>query len=320
MRPSKAYVRLVSHLFFQGRFLTTNHRWLNHLILAQLRILKHLPISKPIIKPIFIVGIGRSGSTILGKVLSMHKDIGFLNEPKAIWYSLIPEDDVNGHFTSQYAQYRFDATNATENVINEAHHIFSFYLTVTGTQRLLDKNPEIIFRIPFVQKIFPDAKFIFLARNGWDTVRSITEWSKKFGKEVNGQVEDWWGVNQRKWEFLKQQLVPLEPMLSEIATTIQNTKRHEDMAAIEWILTMQTGIRHMQTMPEWFFYVRYEDLTKKPREVLTELSDFCGLQEDKTFLRYAEKVLIHSKSKRALKLSLPLEEPFSKTMAILNYL
>ncbi len=60
-------------------------------------------------KPIFIIGIGRSGSTILGTVLSMHREIGFLDEPKAIWYSIDPKDDVIGHFSNEPAQYQFTA-------------------------------------------------------------------------------------------------------------------------------------------------------------------------------------------------------------------
>lgn len=318
-RPGKAIVRVLSHLVFQGRFLTTRHRWLNHLILAELTCLKHLPQLKSVKKPIFIVGTGRSGSTILGKVLSMHRDVGFLDEPKAMWYVLDSREDVNGHFDRGPAQYYFDRQDVTAELRQAAHRLFGAYLTLTRSKRVLDKNPEMVFRIPFVRTIFPDAKFIFLVRNGWDTIASITNWSKLYGRQVKGKTEDWWGVNQRKWCFMLEQLIPTEPLLSQAYNKIESFSRHADMAAVEWIVTMQQGLRFMQSMPDCMYLVRFEDLTQHPRKTLEKLVTFCELPDDTVFLSYAQHMLEPVASKRPMSISLTIQTAFLKTMRALNY-
>lgn len=318
-RPNKAITRVVSHLFFQGRFLTTQHRWLNRFILAELALIRQLPTLKLVEKPIFIVGIGRSGSTILGKVLSMHKALGFLDEPKALWYSIWNEEDVSGHFSRGPARYRMHAHDVTSERYQAAHRIFGFYLAITRSERVLDKNPELVFRIPFVRAIFPDAKFIFLVRNGWDTVTSIASWSRRFVRHRNGAVEDWWGINRRKWEFIVKQLVPTDPLLASSVEKIQKFSRHEDMAAVEWIVTMQEGLRAMQLFSDSVHIVRFEGLPFDPRDTLRKIMTFCELADDEVFLSFAERELKSLLPRGPVELAEVIREPFFETMQALNY-
>ena len=58
--------------------------------------------------PIFIVGTGRSGTTILGKILSVHKQVAFLNEPKALWFFANKEDDLIGSYSKSKGRYHFN--------------------------------------------------------------------------------------------------------------------------------------------------------------------------------------------------------------------
>ena len=303
----------------QGRFLTTGYRWLNPFILTQLRLSQRLPQLKSVVKPIFVIGTGRSGSTILGKVLSMHRDIGFLNEPKAMWYTLDAREDVNGHFQRGVGQYRFDTAVATAKTRQAAHRLFGFYLTLTGSKRVLDKNPEIVFRLPFVRTIFPDAKFIFLVRNGWDTIHSITTWSKTNGRQVDDERQDWWGVEQRKWHLMVEQLVSTEPLLSQMQTEVGALSREEAMAAVEWIVTMQEGIRALQTMPEHIYCLHYEALTQEPRSTALALQTFCELPHDEIFLKYAVQALTPNIPKEPITLAPILQKAFVETMVKLNY-
>lgn len=318
-RPSKAIVRVLSHLFFQGRFLTTPHRWLNRFILAELACLKRLPRLKSVQQPIFIVGTGRSGSTILGKVLSMHRDVGFLNEPKAMWYALCPQEDVNGHFSKGPAFYRLAPQDATPPVREGAHRVFGAYLALTCSRRVLDKNPEMVFRIPFIQAIFPDAKFLFLVRNGWDTVSSIVAWSKRRGMQTREGLEDWWGLDQRKWHLMIEQLVPTEPLLCSTFKEIDAYTQHKDMAAVEWVLTMQEGLRAMVSQPDSIHLVRFEDLTQRPKEVLQETLSFCGLPQDDVFMSYAQQALKPVSPRKRWALPSAVEPAFLGAMQALDY-
>ncbi len=318
-RPTKATSRILSHLFFQGRFLTTNYRWLNKLILAELSLLKKMPPLKKVEKPIFIIGTGRSGSTILGKVLSMHRDIGFLNEPKAMWYSIDPREDVNGHFTSGSAQYRFGVGDVTSDKIRWAQRLFGNYLALTGSKRVLDKNPEIVFRVPFVQSIFPDAKFIFLTRNGWNTCASIVKWSKRYGIVRDGNREDWWGVNNRKWKIMIEELVVPCPIFADVTNDILGFRDHANMAAVEWIVTMQEGLRYLDELPEVVHLLRYEDLLQNPQRILSEVLRFCDLPPDDTLLNYAEKSLNYGEKHAKVELHPSIMPLFREIMMELGY-
>jgi hypothetical protein len=95
--------------------------------------------------------------------------------------------------------------------------IYGAYLAATFSGRVVDKYPEMIFRAPFVNALFPDAKFLFLMRNGFDTCHSIENWSSRLGDQVNGEVHDWWGVNRRKWKLLVAQAVPSHPVWLHIS-------------------------------------------------------------------------------------------------------
>src|SRR5215212_6691597 len=45
-------------------------------------------------RPVFILGCGRSGTTIFGAALSKHKSITYLNEPRHLWFAAYPETDI----------------------------------------------------------------------------------------------------------------------------------------------------------------------------------------------------------------------------------
>lgn len=320
-RPGKALVRLISHLFFQGRFLTTKYRGLNSFLLAEMRFISAMPQLKTVRKPIYIMGMGRSGSTILGKVLSMHKEVGFLNEPKVIWYTVDKQDDVNGNFYLGPAKYRFDADDVTPVKRKTIQRIYGYYEAITGTDRIVDKNPEVIYRVPYVRQLFPDARFIFLVRNGWDTTYSTTLWSKREGRTVEGTVEDWWGADQRKWKFVLEQLIPSTSPLNMHQDEIAKFTRHEDMAAVEWTISAREGLQWLKNQPDAVHLVRYENLTEQPTQTLKTLLDFCELPSDPVFLEYAEKTLVGGRTHDVSEMVLsPIIKPiFLETMAELGY-
>ena len=44
--------------------------------------------------PVFSIGCGRSGTTILGNTLSQHPDIKYLNERRDVWHRAYPEFNI----------------------------------------------------------------------------------------------------------------------------------------------------------------------------------------------------------------------------------
>ena len=319
-RPTKVLTRLMSYTFFEGRPLTTKGRWINPLVFS---ILKTVSTNKnrykPVKKPIFILGTGRSGTTILGVVLSMHREIGYLNEPKAMWHLIHPHEDIIGSYSRDDAKYRLTTEDATDEMRQRAAQMFGAYLTATRSKRIVDKYPELIFRVGFVRALFPDARFIFLVRNGWDTCHSIANWSKRLGVHVNGEKHDWWGVDDRKWRLLAEQLAKTDPAFSEIANEVAHFERHLDRAAVEWIITMREGMRLMDNLADCTHLVRFEDLTAKPDETLSALCDFCELPTDTTFQEYARQILHPVPARKPFDVHPEIAPMFYETMKELGY-
>lgn len=319
LRPAKALSRLISYVLFEGRPLTTRGRWINPLVFSLFSLEKKLPQLKPVKTPIFILGTGRSGTTMLGMILSMHREIGFLNEPKALWHSVCPFEDLVGNYTLGRASYRLGSADATDDIRESAHRLYGFYLALSRSRRVVDKYPEMIFRIPFIQSIFSDAKFIFLVRNGWDACHSIALWSKRHGLLNAGTPVDWWGMDSRKWNLLVSQVVSSDPILSIHADVIKSLTLDTDRAAVEWMATMREGMKMMDRFPELLHQIRYEDIVSRPEATLTELLNFCGLEHDTIMIEYARTILKPVKPRPSFDLHPELMPIFKSIMTALRY-
>jgi hypothetical protein len=318
-RPTKAVSRLIGYALFEGRPLTTKGQWINPIVFKLFAIAKRLPQLKKVKKPIFVIGTGRSGTTVLGVILSMHKQVGFLNEPKALWHAIYPEEDLIGSYSLGFARYRLEAEEVTDTVRQTAHQLFGAYLTAVASERVVDKYPELIFRVPFVRAIFPDAKFIFLVRNGWDTCQSIDGWSKRLGTRVEDDIHDWWGINNRKWNLLVDQVAKTDSNFANIAEVIRGYTSHTHMAAVEWILTMQEGLKLKQQFPESIYLLRYEELVTQTKISLEKLLDFCELPPDEKMFDYACQTLSSKENNQVFSLDPAIGPLFAQTMNILGY-
>lgn len=312
-RPSRFWSRTLSYALFEGRPLTTRGQWINPVLFKLFALQKRLPLLRRPVAPIFILGTGRSGTTILGIVLSMHQDVGFLNEPKAIWAALRRDEDLIGSYHRGIGRYRLDAKDATPALIEEAHRIYGAFLRLSFTTRVVDKYPELIFRVPFVRQIFPDAKFLFLSRDGWDTCASISNWSTRLGVNAEGETHDWWGVDRRKWKLLVEQIIPEHPDLAPYMDNLQELTDHRAMAATEWIVSMREGLRLLKDHPADVLHVPYAQLCNDPAEICARIANFAGLRHDEVFLGYARSVLTAAEPSEGFTLPSILEEPFRST-------
>lgn len=290
-RPSRLWPRMLAYTLFEGRPLTTRGRWMNPLVFALAAVVKRMPQMRQVKSPAFILGTGRSGTTILGVVLSMHPDVGFLNEPKAIWAGLYPGEDLIGSYNRNSARYRLGVGDATPLIRRRASRVFGSYLWLSGACRIVDKYPEMIFRTKFLRALFPDARFLFLSRNGVATCGSIRNWSQRLGTEVAGETHDWWGADDRKWRLLVEQLVPDHPDLAAHSGKM-NALNHEGRAAVEWIITMREGMRLLEVDPNGTLHVPYEALCADPRGWSERLQAFLDLSRDAVFEEYAAATLV----------------------------
>ena len=318
-RPMRAWARILAYALFEGRPLTTRGRWINPLVLGGHHLWRALPQFASVRAPIYILGVGRSGTTVLGTILAMHRDVGYLNEPKALWHCALQDDDLIGSYSPRPGRYRLDAGAAHPRARRQIAHSYGAFLRLTGSRRIADKYPELLFRTSLVQELFPDARLIVLVRNGLDTCQSIENWSARNGHTDLSGRSDWWGKNRRKWKALVEQVVAPDPYFAAALPAIRLLTRHVDMAAVEWIASMREARALMAQGRTNIHLLRYEDLAQHPRQTLGKLLAFCGLPHDETMLRFGENTLRPRAPYQAPRLHRAIRPLFNETMEMLGY-
>jgi hypothetical protein len=322
-RPWKIWSRLLAYVLFEGRPLTTRGRWINPLVMAGHRLWSVLPLGKSDLNPIFILGTGRSGTTILGTILGLHRDVGYLNEPKALWHAALGDDDLIGSYSAQPGRFRMGQSDVAKSKTRRLVHSYGAFLRLTRSRRVVDKYPELIFRLGFLNATFPGAKQIILLRNGADTIQSIQNWSDRNGVFSDGVAANWWGLDGQKWCQMIEQLVVPDPYFAAALPSIRALKNHIDMAAVEWIVTMREAMRVIQGTENLatnnLFVIHYEELVKTPEPILTALFKHCDLNADPVVAQYAAVVLKPRPAYGPMPIDAAIRPLFAETMHQLGY-
>lgn len=332
--PGRVIRRLASWALFEGRPHTTSGQWANPAIFAFLKTLKAFPGQPRIDRPVFVVGLGRSGTTILGKILSAHEDVAFLNEPKAIWSMVDPATDICGDYVSEGGRFVLRSTDVDDAKKTIAHKLFGRYLKLMGERRLVDKYPELIFRLEFVRSIFGDARFVLITRNGMDACQSISNWSVRKGSTAkrssaqssgaqssgaNPQLEDWWGRDNIKWHYLCDELIRSNTRYQDLATLDLDALSSVNRAALEWLITTETGLEQYENDPGDMTLIKFEDLVQDPNGSIKNLLRGCDLPPSQRVLDYAHEVLTPAPDYPALDLHPNIQVHFERVMKRAGY-
>jgi len=156
--------------------------------------------------PIFILGSGRCGSTLLQRILNSYSDItiwgehhGFLRDLAAGYFKLVdqpPEDRPTILYTGEHPLEtpeqleQLKAPEAWQGLMNgftvaEVTDHFRWLLCNVFRHRAMADGSVWGFKeirygrddrvLEFLQRLFPDARFIFVVRDGLNTVASKAE-------------------------------------------------------------------------------------------------------------------------------------------------
>lgn len=318
-RPFKLIARLGAWALIEGRQITTRGRWINPLVFAGYKAMQYTGLRDGSEQPIFILGTGRSGTTVLGKLFAYHRETVFLNEPLAAWNFVYPHEDVIGSYSSALGTFRIDPSSASTTIARRLARIYSWAMRLGMVNRVVDKYPELVFRIPFVVKLFPAARFITIIRDGVNTCSSVVNWSIRKGVEVDGLKHDWWGVDDRKWRQMVDELIDEQPDLAPHKAALRKNSDDRDRSAVEWIVTMREAMRAMQSYPEQLLVIRYEDLCANPTQIISKITDHCGLEPDPGLISYARQILEEAGSYSNIELCDYLVEPFQSTLTQIGY-
>lgn len=229
----------------------------------------------PIVRPVFVTGCGRSGTTILGSTLAQHPDVVYLNEPRAIWADAYARTDVwSERATIRGGQLALDAGDATPGCRRRVHEAFGAALR-DRPGRLVEKLPANNFRLEFLEACFPDAAYVHIARHGVEVARSIE-------REC---AHGWYGAGDYKWRELVRHAYELSAELGALAASAADGY---ERGLIEWRLSVEAAERFRATVPPTRWHdVRYEALVADPVAVLRRLLGFLDLPPDDRVLGFA---------------------------------
>ena len=215
----------------------------------------------PVIRrPIFLIGAERSGTTFLGKCLSLLPEISYHYEPIA---------------TKASARYVYKRlwTFRKARFFYRLVYRWLMRIHLDGDLRFVEKTPRNCFLVHFLHQAFPDAQFIHIVRDGRDAALSLSKktWLHASSAKSNKRLDDgylegpfarFWVEDQRKEEF---------ETTSDIHRCIWSWRRHTE-SALEHALTLS---------PLQYHEVRYENLVHNP---LAEADRLLNYLEIKTLV------------------------------------
>jgi hypothetical protein len=229
--------------------------------------------------PIFIIGCGRSGTTILGRSLAIHPDIAYLNEPRKMWFAAYPQTDIWSYLAPKRKGRLFlDESDINKQSTGILKTLFAQAINQQGGILLCEKLPENCFRIKFLRALFPNACFLHIIRNGIDVAHSIQ-------KNPN-----WYGMNDYKWQALK-----------EYAQTQHNYRKllpychsNFERGLLEWRMSVEVVQETLKKIPDSdYLKIYYESFIKNPFNVMESIQHFSNLSNSSDLTQFIQKNIKH---------------------------
>lgn len=124
----------------------------------------------PEIIPIFIIGLPRTGSTLLEYLLTEHQDISSAGE-----VPYLSREVAAFLFSQTKSHYPYSMSNVSSAQLNAAAQIYLEKMSIhaKGKDYVIDKLPANFQSIGLIYKLFPNAKVLHIKRNLADVALSI---------------------------------------------------------------------------------------------------------------------------------------------------
>lgn len=214
-------------------------------------------------RPLFIVSTPRSGSTLLFETLAHAPDLFTIGgESHHLIEGLAPFTPAAHGWHSNRLTASDAASPATAMLVR------AFYTQLrnrhgqaaAGRVRMLEKTPKNALRIPFIDAIWPDARFIYLYRDPRQTIASMMRaWqSGKFRTYLN--LPGWTGL---PWSLV---LVP--GWQSVAGAELSRVVAHQWATATDILISDLAALPPDRTRA-----IDYDDLLRSPHAAITGLAN-----------------------------------------------
>lgn len=287
--------------------------------------------------PIFLVGTSRSGKSLLGSFLALHKD--------TCWFSNYSDKVAQVPLVSachRMIDWPVLGVIVKKSIISQQHYKFlprpvegeriyhkhcgltkarvtdintadmkkqqlscqmlkasvAAHIKFHGKKRFISDQSSNTQRIGLIRSIFPNAYIIHVIRDG---------------RAVSSELirRKWW-KNHRPWWYDR---TPLE--------WVEEGKEPITMCGVHWLKTVSAVLEDKENIGEQYLEVRYEELVKNPLELLRRVALFCQLDwypELEEYLpQYIENHNNHWKKGLTERQKVALQKTLSTFLSTLGY-
>lgn len=222
---------------------------------------------------IFLIGPARSGTKILRDVLSRNSSID------KVAY------DIN--FIWKHKNESWENDEIPPEALSAEKKVFvSKYLAKHLTDPnnfLIEKTVSNTIRVSYLLAMYPQAKFIFLLRDGYDVIESV--------------YRQWFETPPKSYLIKKAREIPLSVLIKYVPKFIKNlaSKKSqtyhwgvkvpgldhigsvEEKIAYQWMYCIRSMSRHKEMLPNDNLYtIRYEDLAQNPKKEVGKILQFIS--------------------------------------------
>ena len=242
-------------------------------------------------QPIIIIGAPRSGTNMLRDVLCQFQKVG-------TW----PCDEINyiwrhGNIGSETDEFSVDM--ARPKVKKFIRKEFDNFASDNDLNFLVEKTCANSLRIPFIDQVIPEAKYIFIVRDGVDVVGSAAiRWKAKLDLfyivkkvryvpllDIPYYALRYLGSRVYKFFSSEQRLSFWGPSYIGL---YEDLKQHslEEICALQWQRCVDLSEQAFYNMPEnQVIKIKYEEFVNNPVEVLRQVLSQLGIQHTDDQLR-----------------------------------
>lgn len=231
----------------------------------------------------FVFACGRSGTTILGRVLSTHPGVRYLREPYHLWAAIDPALDVTNLHARAPARLWWDASDATDAM--RARFARVILGERAGKDVLVEKTPHNVYRVGLLEALtIGTARYVHIVRDGADVARSIERICREpsYSMAWRRDYHQWWGSRGAKWERLRTE----GPARGHFTTReVERLVDDAQRGAYEWLTSLEEADRWRAVLGERLLEIAYPELTDDPVGTMARVAAHVGAEGSEAWLR-----------------------------------
>lgn len=253
--------------------------------------------------PGFIVGCGRSGTTVLGAILKTHPEICYLVEPYHYWAAIDRRTDATNLYYEVDALFFMDARHASARAKVRFNRLIHGARARSGRPAVIEKTPHNVCRIGFLEALAPGARYLTIVRNGLDVARSIDKIASASLYKIAGKenYNQWWGTDECKWAALARDGAAAGYFAEEVGPL----ETHLQRGAYEWLVSLAEADRWRHRLGPRMTEITYPALTSRPQQTLAAVCAHFGVTADPAWLASGASMLTPERTNQGEPLRLP---------------